>query len=397
MDVLREAPTDIALDLWSGLRRVLVWLTDERRASPALKSRRPVSVEEGEKWAAVCAAHPSLVPAVSAFALLHEAAEIATPQQISRGCTAVYEWAESRQLLHTAAHFAEAAAYAESDSPDLANVAGQICRRVGLNSRAATWFYRAFDLAVQAKSMRESIRALLGYGVLMYHAGAHEESRRVLLKAARRAERTGKRTQAAVAQHELVAQAAEARPYLEGETHVREALSLYPRSHPRLPHLVHDYGYLLSEKGMYRHALPVLRAALTRIANPSERVVVWANVARAIAGSGGFLEGYPEAMDQVTSLGVVYDEHAPAGFSIAAVAAWLAGDRARAEKLSEIAVRLSEQRNERVPKERAAMVLRALANGDDPPPHAEPPTGHMIQATTNRCISRLKRWRGQGP
>lgn len=320
-------------------------------------------------------------------------------EELAEACECIKVWADSTGALHTAAMFAEAAAYLDTANPFRANEAGRFCRRAALDFRAGIWFFRAFGLAVRSQNHGEATQALLGNAALMYHLGNHGEARRFLNKATRRARRAGQRRQAAYAQHELVLEAAEARSYLAAERHVLEALWLYPRSHPRFPHFVHDFGYLLSEKRLYSPALVLLRAALPLIFRPPEQMVVWANIARAAAGAGRVAE-YREAAGTVEKLAVRFSEHRPAALSIVAVAAWLANDVRRAVALSHEARALGVARRERYPAIRAEAVLRGIEEGQDPPAEAEPPAGSQIEALTRQCLARLRKWRsppGSGP
>ena len=335
--------------------------------------------------------------------LLHwtQAPALVDETAVAEACDAVKRWTDVRGHMRTAAYFAEAAAFAEPDNPFRANEAGRVCRRAGLDLRAAMWFFRGFGLAVRLRRHAEATQALLGQAALMYHLGEHQASRRFLRKATRRARRGGQRKQAAFAQHELVLEAAEARTYSAGERHVLEALWLYPQSHQRFPAFVHDFGYLLAEKRLYTHALPLLRAVLPLIPRPAEQSVVWANIARAAAGAGR-IQLYRESCDTAEGLSCEFGEHAAATYSLLATAAWLTGERERARQFAAQAQRIAEERRERYPAARARFVLDGIASDQVPPTELAPPPENQIEALTRQCLSRLRKWKprpnaGPGP
>lgn len=429
-DVIQEVGGDLAVFLWVTLRRLSAAVQQrlrservgyKRRLDEAYARRKrrdgadipeavsPASQESEATTEEPLAHRPRFVPcdlqwagpdpvpaelreALEALASMPRAPDPFEGSEVAGACAAIQRWADLRGYLQTAAYFAEGAAYVDSEDPFRANEAGRVCRRANLDARAHLWFFRAYGLAVRLKSHGEATQALLGQAALMYHLGEHKNMRRFLGRATRRARRAGQRKQAAYAQHELVLEAAEARSYADGERHVLEALWLYPRSHQRFPAFVHDYGYLLAEKRIYSSALPLLRAALPLIRRPAEAAVVWANISRAAAGSGR-LDLYVEAAAKVDQLTVEHTEHAAAASSIVAVAAWLAGDRERAERLARTAHLIAMNRRERYPAERAASVLDGIKQGRPPPIEVAPPVENQIDSLIRQCLSRLRGWK----
>lgn len=363
---------------------------DVEDESPAGRTR-PVTCGDLE-WVESTSAPNELRAALRTFVLTKTGSDPFGGPEVVAACELVQRWADRRGHLQTAAYFAEAAAYVDSEDAFRANEAGRVCRRANLDSRAHIWFFRAFGLAVRAKRHAEATQALLGQAALMYHLGEHKNMRRFLKKATRRAGRAGQRKQAAYAQHELVLEAAEARSYADGERHVLEALWLYPRSHQRFPAFVHDYGYLLAEQRIYSSALPLLKSALPLIRRPAEAAIVWANISRAAAGAGR-VDLYLEAAAKVDQLTRDNNEHAAAATSIVAVAAWLAGDRERAQLLARRAHLIAADRRERYPAERAAMVLDGIKAERPPPIELAPPVENQIDSLTRQCLSRLRRWK----
>lgn len=211
------------------------------------------------------------------FALLIRAPGLVEPRQIAEACHQTREWAEERSMLEAAMLFAEAAALTEPEDPGYANTAGRLCRRAAYDERSTTWYHRAFGLAVRMRERTETIRALLGYGGLMYHLGRHSDARRYYERAVRVAVHTGRHRQAAEAKHDMVLIAAEAETYHEGERHARQALQYYPVHHPRISYLVHDVAFLFVRNRLYSSALPLLRSV--RRHSPCQENKLWCGAA----------------------------------------------------------------------------------------------------------------------
>jgi hypothetical protein len=403
--VLHEVDGDLGMLLWVGLRRVHARILDRRAAERATSAAgpadvtassdgpglRPPSAVDHEHFAGAVQQAPELRDALCTFALLRQAPQLLDDEQVANACDNVRSWADGKGLLKTAMHFAEAAAYVDDEAPARANAAGWACRKAAVELQSAAWFYRAYLMSVSQKHEEQRIKALMGYGALMYHQRAYNQSRRFLLKAARRAERSGRRKVAARVQHELLAAASESRGYMVAEQHVREALRLYPLSDHLLPRLVHDYGYLLNEHRLYSHALPLLRAVLPLFPQPHVQLVVWGNIAKA-AGGAGRVDLFRQAAGELERVSG-HKEHAPAAYSNAAEGAWIIGDLARAAEFAHRALRLAELRNDPVPALRATAVVNGIADGIPPPREGSPPAGHHIEMLTRQCMARLAKWR----
>jgi hypothetical protein len=411
--VLHEVDGDLGMLLWVGLRRVHTRILDRRtaeRAAPVGPGEataqdepadaaaasggprlRPPSAVDHEHFAGAVQHAPELRDALCTFALLRQAPQLLSDERVANACDDVRCWADGRGLLQTTMYFAEAAAYVEDTNPSRSNVAGRACQRAAVELHAAAWLYRGFLLSVNQKDEEQRFQALLGYGWLMYHLGEHRQGRKFLLKAARRTERSGRRKEAAYVQHDLLAIASESRPYLAGEIHVREALRLYPRSHRRIPWLVHDFGYLLNEHHLYREALVPLRAALPRIPEPHIQLIVWGNIAKAAAGAGR-VDLYRQAIAEVDRL-AGHKEFAAAALRNAAEGSWMMGEFDRAAAYAEATLKTAELRKERVPARYAAAVLEGIERGSPPPAQTEPPPGNHIEMLTRQCLARLSHWR----
>jgi tetratricopeptide (TPR) repeat protein len=386
--VLAEADGTLGLVLWRALRDIwLVLQTPPERQSELFP---PITAEIQGRWADATEVVPELREAIEHFASLR-GGDIGA-EGLASACEVVSEWAAERQWTYTAVAFAEAAARLESEKPSRAQRAGQLSRRGALYERAVIWYQRAYGLAVRTRSRRDQIQALNGYGAMLYHQGRGKEARPILRRVARRAEYTGRKREAAEAHHDLMAIAAENGTYREGETHGRSALILYPISHPRVPYLVHDIGYMLCQYGLFAHALPLFDLAHPFITRPYEELLVWGNIARA-AGGVGDRTRYREARSWVSEFATHYREHAPAALSLAAEGALLVGEREEAAALAQAALKASEERQEAEPERRAHVVLVASLTATVLDQEHVLPARNRIAEIKQLCAIKLEQFR----
>jgi tetratricopeptide (TPR) repeat protein len=407
-EVFYEVDGDLGVLLWSGLRRVHSWIAarDEKERpniSPLEIADAPVervddsgprAVPEVEHplFAAARDQAPELSDALRVFDLLYRATDLLLDTQLVKACEEVWMWAEGKELLGTAAYFAEAEAYIDSESPARANEAGRLCRRAALNFRAAMWFYRAHGLGVRSRTRTQCTIALLRYGVLQHRIGSYDEAELYLIRAKRRALRAGQRREAAFAHHELLGLAAEARSYEYGEQHFLEALWLYPRNHERLPYLAYDFTYLLCEKRLYSFAVSLIPLVLPRIRSPAVLALVWGNAARAYAAAGR-REEYREAVDRAVELASMHQENASGALTMAAVAAWIANDLDQAESMATRGHKAAAARKELVALRRAADLLHGISTGLSAPMEVEAPIAHQVGVACRQCAARLRKWK----
>ncbi|HWK89273.1 MAG TPA: hypothetical protein VNP72_04735, partial [Longimicrobium sp.] len=81
----------------------------------------------------------------------------------------------------------------------------------------------------------------------------------------------------------------------------RAAFETYGADNPLLPRLAHDVAYWWITHGHFARAVPVLRSLLPHFAQPSLRVLVYGNLARA-AGGLGDREAFRGAWDDAHDL-----------------------------------------------------------------------------------------------
>ncbi|MEW5931796.1 MAG: hypothetical protein AB1941_30370 [Gemmatimonadota bacterium] len=241
------------LVLWQAVRDVWLWadvVPEDREELFA-----PPDGNDAERLLRVREEAPALPGALETFHRLRVSPQAVGGREIVAACRQVYEWAEARSMVELAAFFADAAAIADPESPYQANQAARLCRRGALNHRAAVWYERGFRLAVRLQDREETVAALLGYGSLLYGLGMYAQARRFLLNGARRATRTGRRRKAAEAYHDLMLLSLDTNDFRSAAGYARMAETLYPRRHPRIPHLVHDFAVVLNRQSHFALAL----------------------------------------------------------------------------------------------------------------------------------------------
>jgi tetratricopeptide (TPR) repeat protein len=377
--------------LWRALRDVLLW--SETRPESRAGLFPPATAAVAERYADAVREAPRLASAFETFAVLRHASESVSPAEVGLACHRVYAWADSGTWLRVALHFAEAAAYADPDSPAYAVDAGRICRHASVDdfpARSAVWYQRAFVLALRVRNERESIRALTGFGALMQNLGNDSAARMAYLRAARRAKRTGRRRQAASAYHYLFSLAAETADLETAIPYARKALALYPVHDVRLPALAHDWAFLLIVAGMYRTALALLERVVRVIERPDELVHALGTAARA-AGAAGYAARFAAA--ETTALEMVkhFPEYRPPivfclGEGARGCGRWEDAARYAAEALT-----LARQVGNVDLERHAEALVQAVALREPSAPAVEP-VGE-VAALTRRIAARLRRWR----
>jgi tetratricopeptide (TPR) repeat protein len=304
-------------------------------------------------------------------------------------CDAVRRWSMEAERYQTAAFFAEAAAYLLTDDPAAANAAARSCRSAVLYDRAAHWYQRARSLAVRSGSRGEAVQALLGTGSLMYHLGYHKTAKTFLGQAKRRAVHSGRRLQAARAEHDLLLIAAEERQLHAGIHHTAEALRLYPLSNARVPYLAHDFAHFLTRLRIFAPALPILRAVSNLLPRASDQVLVASTIARAAAGAGE-RQLYDHASERVLEFIQGANQYAAPAYKNLAMGAWQLGEWDRAAGYASLAIEVAAPRHEREPLQAALRLRTKLADRELPPPPMDPPAGTPIEALQRRCFMGLK-------
>lgn len=302
---------------------------------------------------------------------------------------AISTWAEDNSYLQTATLCVESAAYLTPGDPAPAIIAGRLRRRTADYDRAEGWYLRGAALARSLQKWELFIQALLWHGFLHFQKAEYSEAERKYRSAGRAARRYGRRALAGVAHHNLLTLASDLGSYAEGERHALRALSLYPVYFPRVPHLVHDYAFLLARNGFYTAALKLLDHVEPLISAVQERVVVVGNIARA-AGGARRADRFETAADEVVRLASVSDENASRGLLGAAEGAHSLGQASRAVDLAARAMDLALRRSDNEVQRLARVLIERTERQESPPADRAAPSGYA--ALARECVDRLGRW-----
>ena len=384
---------ELALLLWRALRDIMDGI-QSISADQQIVPRPPAHVSE--RIQAATAAAPEVEAALrhlGSYRWLRPSSE-----ETASHCRDLSIWAERNDLLALSALFAEAAAHASPSLPSFARQAGRLNRRVGNDNRAMDWYERALALArrlrddpeLHAYARDEYVKTRLWYGFLRFQHGEHLLAMQHYRAAGTVARKYGPLRLAGVAHHNLLTIASDRGTYKRGESHARTALAYYPVHHPRIPHLLHDYAYLLLRNRFYDPALLLLEASSPLIQLPHERVVVCGNLARA-AGGVRDQERYAAAMAQIEEIVTHTNENASRGMLGLADGALQMGETERARAFAIRTIHYAQLRGDREPEMLATALLQKL---ESPDIRSAPSSQAPISAydLAGAMVERLRRW-----
>jgi len=282
-EVLDECDGLLGGFFWQALRDVLLW------AAAGPEARRGLFVRPLAEIIGVPTEVPDVEAAIGELLALSAAPERAEPARVAEACAELALWAEGREKKRTAAHFAEAAARVEPHVSARSFTAGRLNRRLGDAVRAAMWYSRAARLARLAYARGEKrsevdfANAHLGYGNLQHDLGKYTPAEYHYLKAVRAALRSGRKSLAASAHHNLIGVAFDTGRVEKALEHAQAAVRLLPSRHPEFPALVHDIALLLLRQSYFSSAIPILEKVLPRLERRNNRLIALASLARCAA------------------------------------------------------------------------------------------------------------------
>ena len=286
--VLAELPGEHAGHVFMALRAVLAWAHGADAAGELFRGRR------AEPWldALVRDAHalvlrdpePERMPLLPSLAVLladMTVPERADPEEVSRHCLNLSEWALTQDATGTVLAFAEAAALASPWSGRLAWVAGKLYRSYGRMREAEYWLERANRIAVWTKDWEAQARSLNSLGNLCYTQGRFSEAKQRLHQALRVTRRTKLPDLRGEVLHDLCVVGFMTGEFRRGQNYAEAAFHLYAPEHPRLSALAYDVAYMWMTQGHFSRAIPVLEVLLNCFHEPERRFQVFAALARA--------------------------------------------------------------------------------------------------------------------
>ena len=393
LDALKSLGGSVKVVLWRALRRTHLWADTPPERRKGLFN--PPSEAMLQASGRVCMREPELIEPVGVFTSLLRAPHETDGRLIGGACRRVHEWADARGMLAVAVQFAEAAATVQPESAARANDAARLCRRAAYDDRAADWYLRAYKLGVRGKgrgNRKQSLWALLGYGALMKDLGRHEEAKLYYNRAARAAYSMGLRKAAAEAQHDLMGLAAEMGEFTAAEWHARQALRLYPDSHPRLPALAHDWAFVLVRLHCYTPAIPLLQEAVRRTYTLDLQTLFWGTLARAVAGARQ-RSAFDEAEAKILHLTELNDEYAPAALIHLAEGERSFGEWEQANHYACRTLEIAQRRRDTLLEKDAAELLAAIADRLEAPIEQPVKDQERTEVLTRRFKAKLQRWK----
>jgi tetratricopeptide (TPR) repeat protein len=337
LGVLDEVQGERGLVLWQSLRDALLWAEawdDERTALFAADAER-------SRMAMILTAQPApeLEEPLGVLArMLGEPTQI-SQEMVALACRRISQWADDEGLLTTALAFAQAAATVTPGDAGTAFAVGKLARRRAEYARAETWFRRTIALARQIGDWTTYSQAFLGLGRMYLQRGNLPAARRFLIRSARAAQRNSLHSIEGMALHDMFGVAVEAGRADEARDLARAAFDAYGPQNPDLLRLGQDVAYWWITQGFFGRALPVLRSVLPHQTQPSDRLIVLGNVARAAGGMGDretFRTAWDECYDLVRNASV--DERAAQGlldlaYGAASLSMWDKAEQAAREAL----------------------------------------------------------------
>ncbi len=313
LGVLDELTGERGLVLWQSLRDALLW------ADAQEDERAELFAEDAERvrMASILTAQPSpeLEEPLGVLArMLAEPTEI-SEEMVALACRRVSQWADDEGLLTTALAFAQAAATVTPGDASAAFAVGKLARRRAEYARAETWFRRTIALSRQVGDWATYALAFIGLGNLYRQRGNLPAARRFLMRAVRAAQRNSLHAIEGGANQDLFVVAVDAGRVEDAHAYARAAYEAYGAHSPLLVRLAQDVAYWWMVQGYFGRALPVLRSLLPHLPQPSDRLMVFGNIARAAGGMGdreAFRGAWDECFDLLNNNAVV-DERAAHG------------------------------------------------------------------------------------
>ena len=380
----------LALELWLYLRHLRDWVDVPEHGTTELFVSAPTNQVRRRRAEALNEAG-ALDQAIAAFHELTDAPSDIGAERLRAACIAVADWAHEHGYAVTAAQFAAAATRIAPESPQAANVAGLVHRRLGEWTSAELYYVRAARYARRQKNADEYVSAHIGMAALAQARGRYRAARRHLNTASNEARRSGSTWLASHAQHDLMLMLTEHREYRQAELAAARAVTLYPVTDPRFPFLAADFAFLLLAQGAHAEALPILQRFLALIESPAQQVIGLSLLARAYAGTGRRAES-SNVRRTVTTLIQAYPQDAPAALYHMAEACRAEGAWGEAEQLIAAAREMALGRGDVAVVGYADELAAQIAARQVPPGSADE-GADVRRSVTNALTARLAHWR----
>jgi tetratricopeptide (TPR) repeat protein len=266
--------------LWQALRRVRDWHASppdgfSPRFDDALKAYEDVD--------------PALRASLAALDRLLRDPDPDGPtiEAIAFACLNAALWSEERGAYLTALGFLHAAEDVDPDNPHYAYNLGRVARKMAFYGESEAWLKWAHFVARSYQRWDVATLALSGLGNLHRQRGNLPKARRFHEVARRMAKLRGFRTLEGDALYDLAIMSFDFGNPSQGMQYVRGAIDAYGPGHGQIYHLANDVAwYWMDTLGDFQNAADVFAVLLQHVWEPSARILVMANLARAAAGAG---------------------------------------------------------------------------------------------------------------
>lgn len=275
-------------------------------------------------------------------------------------CLAVAAWAHEFGYAATRLAFTQVAALARPEDPQLALETGKQARDMAEYTRAETWLRKAVRVSRRNKDRDTYLWAYAGLAVLYARLGNYEASRTVTERVLRTARHHRMSSMQGWAFHRLFVLAAEVGDYRGAYDYARQALHVYGHAHPQLIALAHDVASFWTEHGHFSRALTVYESTVPRIADPAERALAAAHLARAaaaLAQRGKYQHARQTAITLQSRAGG--EQRAADVYAALALADAHAGEWALAQETAEFALAIAARRRDADARRYAEAVLES--------------------------------------
>lgn len=279
--ILRESPDDLGVLLWQTIRSVELWaaLSEAERPEAFAPSAYAERVTSIRTWPVPFELVEPLAVAAGVLRGTEGGRVVAAMREIAA-------WAEGLERTGTAYAAAQAAARCAPEEAEIAHETGRFAWANGDRAMAEGWFRQALTRARRSGDRTTFARSYLSLCDVFFDRGNLPLSRRAALRGLRFARRHSLGEQSGRAHHalmEISIAEADDRGSLQ---HAAAALQHYGAGHHRLTSLANDlaYGWLL--RGYFGPAADVFHTLTKLVSGSRERLFVFANLARAAAGSG---------------------------------------------------------------------------------------------------------------
>jgi tetratricopeptide (TPR) repeat protein len=268
------------LEIWQALRRLREWL-----GSPPEGPGGRNGGAEGRFEAVDAGLRPSLRVLDRLLAEPDPGGD--TQEAVALACFHAALWTEERGAYRTAVGLLHAAEDVYPDNAHYAYNLGRVARKMALYEDAEAWLKWAHFVARSSADWEVATLALSGLGNLHRQRGGLPTARRFHEAARRLARLKGLRTLEGDALYDLAVMAFYVDDSPQAITYARQALAAYGPGHTQVYHLAHDIAwYWMDALGDFQNAAHVFSALLDHVWQPSIRLLVTANLARAVAGLG---------------------------------------------------------------------------------------------------------------